>query len=632
MPFSPRKVQWLFLGVTLLFAGALGWLGWRLLQQDRALARQRRFEQLEAAADRVSAAVYRRLAELEEALADPTQDRVPAQAVLVRARRDSVHVSPPDGLLYYPVAPTAAGPPASVFADGEALEFRRNDPAAAAEAFRVLTRSGDPGIRAGALVRLGRNLAKCGREAEALRTFEELASMGRTPLGGLPGELVALEARCTLFEKLGRRSDLEREARSLYKKLTEGCWPLSRAAHEFKVGEARAWLGAAPEPSQWEEKAALSAATEVLWNEWLQEPVSKGRRFLTMDGQPVLAAWVSSPQELTALLAPAAAVGSALREAGDFHARMMDAEGRLVLGRPEPAGAIRVERAPASTRLPWTLQVAALDDGSAELASRQWILAGGFALLVGLLGAVSYATAHAASREVAVARLQGDFVSAVSHEFRSPLSSICQISELLNEDRWPSEEHRRRSFEILARESTRLRRLVEGLLDFARMEAGAAHYRLEPLAPGELVRSVVREFQAQPAARRHEVQLSVAAELPDIEADREALGRALWNLLDNAVKYSPDSGGVHTEVVMDGGRLAIRVRDEGIGIPVEEQKEIFRKFVRGSQAKARGLKGTGIGLAMVRHIAEGHGGEIRLESQAGRGSTFSILLPPRRLT
>ena len=149
--YSTRRVTTLLLAVALLFAGALGWLGWRLLQQDRALARQRRLEQLEAAADRVSAAMYRRLAELDEALADPHRGPVPSDAVLVRAGRDGVAVRPADGLLYLPVVPAGTEPPPRLFADGEVLEFQRNDPAAAAAAFRPLARSADPVTRAGAL-------------------------------------------------------------------------------------------------------------------------------------------------------------------------------------------------------------------------------------------------------------------------------------------------------------------------------------------------------------------------------------------------------------------------------------------------------------------------------------------------
>jgi len=157
---STRRVSTLFLSVALLFAGALGWLGWRLIQQDRALARQRRVERLEAAADRVSAAMYRRLGKLEEALADPEHRPLSSDAVLLRAGRDGVVVRPADGSLYLPIVPVSPEPPPSIFVDGEALEFQKNDPAAAVAAFRRLTGSTDPPTRAGALLRLGRSLAK----------------------------------------------------------------------------------------------------------------------------------------------------------------------------------------------------------------------------------------------------------------------------------------------------------------------------------------------------------------------------------------------------------------------------------------------------------------------------------------
>ncbi len=116
-------------------------------------------------------------------------------------------------------------------------------------------------------------------------------------------------------------------------------------------------------------------------------------------------------------------------------------------------------------------------------------------------------------------------------------------------------------------------------------------------------------------------------EYPHIRADREALGLALWNLLDNAVKYSPECRTVWVEMMREGNRLAIHVRDRGMGIPTSEQKEIFKKFVRGEGSRTSGIKGTGIGLAMAWHVVEAHEGEIRLESKPGHGSTFTILLP-----
>ena len=123
------------------------------------------------------------------------------------------------------------------------------------------------------------------------------------------------------------------------------------------------------------------------------------------------------------------------------------------------------------------------------------------------------------------------------------------------------------------------------------------------------------------------IELTSDGAAPVVRADREALGRALWNLLDNAVKYSPACPTVWVDLAREGQRVAIRVRDQGLGIPAEEQKEIFRKFVRGAAAKAASVKGTGIGLALVEHIVRAHGGEVRLESQPGQGSTFTILLP-----
>jgi signal transduction histidine kinase len=451
--------------------------------------------------------------------------------------------------------------------------------------------------------------------------------MGSATVDGLPAELVALEARCTLFDKLGRRADLEREAGILHGKLMRVQWRLRRAAYEFQLEQAWQWLDRAPDSMPGEEKAALSAAAELWWKEWQREPVAKGRRIVA-GVRPVLAAWTSQGEELTAVLALTDSLDAALREAGPFSAALTDGEGRRLVGRADQGAKLSVERAPASTRLPWTLQVATPDDGSAALAGRRWLFGSGFVLLVSLLAAVSFIVARAVSKEMAVARLQADFVAAVSHEFRSPLASISQIAELLDADRWPTPGHRRKGCEILTRETARLKRLVEGLLDFARIEAGTAGYRLAPLDGAEMVRAVVEEFQT--TANGSEVQLSVAGELPRIQGDREALSRALWNLLENAVKYSPPPARISVEASGADGRLAIRVRDEGVGIPVAEQAQIFRKFYRGSEAKARGVKGTGIGLAMVRHIVDGHGGEIQLESAPGRGSTFTLLLPGER--
>jgi signal transduction histidine kinase len=159
------------------------------------------------------------------------------------------------------------------------------------------------------------------------------------------------------------------------------------------------------------------------------------------------------------------------------------------------------------------------------------------------------------------------------------------------------------------------------------MEAGALEFHDEKVAVADLVRGVVTDFEAEVADHGYGVELNDHETGATAQVDREALSRAVWNLLNNAVKYSPDNRTIRVDVVRDGTRVAIAVRDEGVGIPAAELQTVFNKFVRGSSAEGRGAKGTGIGLAMVRHIAEAHGGEVRVESQVGQGSTFTILLP-----
>jgi signal transduction histidine kinase len=172
--------------------------------------------------------------------------------------------------------------------------------------------------------------------------------------------------------------------------------------------------------------------------------------------------------------------------------------------------------------------------------------------------------------------------------------------------------------------------LVESLLNFARLEAGELEYRFEAVSPGSFIGDLVRDVQEEIRARGVRIELvGDDPRLPAIRADRELLSLVFWNLLDNAVKYSPDERQVRVEIESSGGYLVVRVRDRGMGIPAAERQEIFRKFVRGAAAKTASIKGTGIGLAMAREIVRAHGGEISVESEVGVGSTFTVLLPAR---
>ncbi len=180
------------------------------------------------------------------------------------------------------------------------------------------------------------------------------------------------------------------------------------------------------------------------------------------------------------------------------------------------------------------------------------------------------------------------------------------------------------TYGLLRREGIRLQRLVENLLDFGRMEAGAAEYRMESVDLRPFLEELVGDFSEEVRLAGRRVELTVATPLPVIQADREALGRAVWNLLDNAAKYSPVETPISIEAHTDGPQVTIRVHDDGPGIARDEQERIFDRFVRGADARASGAKGTGLGLAMVRHIVSAHGGQVRVDSAPGRGSTFII--------
>jgi signal transduction histidine kinase len=283
---------------------------------------------------------------------------------------------------------------------------------------------------------------------------------------------------------------------------------------------------------------------------------------------------------------------------------------------------------PGETRLPFMLSIGSSSQAPVEgMVFRRGVLVGGIALVCLLMTAASYGLYRVTTRELRLARQQSDFVAAVSHEFRTPLTSLRKLTEILIDERITSDDRRRTYYRALERQTDRLHRLVESLLDFGRMEAGTSPYRLAPLDAVALVRGVVSEFADDPASRGSDIVLGdMPAEVP-VAGDRDALRNLLWNLLDNAVKYSPEQAAVRVDVTLEGDRVLVGVRDQGHGIPAAEHESIFDPFVRGSLAKVENIQGTGIGLAMVRHIARAHGGDVHVESAPGQGSAFIVSLP-----
>ena len=629
----PRQLLVVF-AVTLI-PGVTGvWLTWRLIEQDRSLGRQRTLERLESAADRLVAATQQSLARLQKFTSLPGA-QAPEHTVLVVAQRDSIQTAPPGALPYLPILPAAPEASPATFAEAEKSEFQLNDPTQAIQLLHTLARHPDPAIRAGAFLRLGRTLRKTGQLNSAIEAYHELSQLASTRIAALPSPLLALEALCTLLEQAGRQPELLREATLYYEGLSTGRWPLLRAQYRFHIEEARRWAGGRPETESERVRGSLAGALDWLWHEWRAGSAAQpGQKFLAVGGRPVLLAWQSRPDGFTALLAGPEylqQVWQRIADSPSVRLQLVDAEGNLLLGAPADGPSPQVVRTSDVTGLPWVLRVSSAhpDRDLADVAARRRLFLGGFALTMLVLAAATWFSLRAISREVAVARLQSDFVAAVSHEFRTPLTAVRQFSEMFLKGRVPSEEMRHHCYEMLDRESERLQTLVEDLLDFGRFEGGRYRYRFAHHDAAGLVRGIVSRFQEQVAPQGVRIELEVAPDSLPVLADGEALGRAIWNLLDNAVKYSPDSRTVRVELKRESGSLAILVRDRGIGIPLREHKAIFEKFVRGSNSQQQ-FKGTGIGLAMVRHIVQAHRGRIRVESRPDLGSTFTVLLPLAR--
>jgi signal transduction histidine kinase len=622
----PRTLLLILFLLTLVSVSAMTWFGWKLLDQERLVEAQRAQERLEQVADRVAATLRGTLAETGEVvgawLASPPSVGAPPGGLVLRLSENTMAAFPAGRLLYYPFPRTEPEARPAIFNEGEGLEFQQAQPGKALVSYQRLADSSNAAIRAGALMRVARVLRNLGRRDEARAVYTRLAALSGAAIAGTPAELVARHALCELARD---PAATRTEAGALAADLLRARWHLTRGQFEFYWDEAARLAGstAAPRP----EALALSEAASLAWEARKRNPAPRGQETVWAGGLPFFFIWRGAPERRAVLII---GPGELLQQtfAGEtVSCAVVDAEGRLVAGQRGRGGHAAV-RTVAETQLPWTLFVSGAQplDEAGRLARQRFLLLG-IGVMATFLVLGTYFIARAIRRENEVARMQSDFVSGVSHEFRSPLTSIRQLSEILALGRVPSEERRQVYYDTLVQETGRLQRLVESLLNFGRMEAGGRLYRFEELDAVALVRRVAAEFAPQATAAGRHIELVGDAGACPIQADPEALAVALRNLVDNALKYSPGCDTIWVEWASARPFVAIRVRDRGAGITDAEKKAIFKKFVRGSAASTTNVKGSGVGLTMVRHIVAAHRGEIMVTSTPGQGSTFTMLLP-----
>jgi len=223
-------------------------------------------------------------------------------------------------------------------------------------------------------------------------------------------------------------------------------------------------------------------------------------------------------------------------------------------------------------------------------------------------------------------RLKSDFVSMVSHELCAPLTNINGSVELLLQAGDTMEPQvQRQMLNIISEQSARLTRMVQGILNVSRIESRNLYLRLEPVDILALARKVAANLST--STNTHQFQISDNNRLPPVWADPDRIEEVLTNLLDNAIKYSPDGGTITVDAYPQDGAMIISVTDQGIGIPERERERIFEKFYRVERGDARETYGYGLGLYISKKLVEAHGGQMWVESELDVGSTFSFTLP-----
>jgi signal transduction histidine kinase len=265
-----------------------------------------------------------------------------------------------------------------------------------------------------------------------------------------------------------------------------------------------------------------------------------------------------------------------------------------------------------------------IDEIGAKILRNNYIILAALSLV--MAGGVFLAYRNI-SREMKLARLKSDFVANVSHELRTPLALIRLYAETLELGRLTAQEKYQEYFRIIREESERLTALINNILDFSRIEAGRKEYEFKETNLAELVRTTLESYRFQIEQNGFAFEENISGDIPPVNVDREAIARSLLNLVNNALKYSTDQKYIAVSLYRSNGSVKLEVQDRGIGIAAAEQDKIFEKFYRCGDPLVHNTKGSGLGLSLVRHIAQAHGGNVSVESVPEKGSKFTIALP-----
>jgi len=575
-------------------------------------------------------------------------------------------------------SPAAALSSPAEFQVAQRLEFRQKDYLGALAAYRrALKKVNDPRLEGLVLNAIARVQRKSGLLQEAVSTYEEIVrGHGGTIIpGGMPlGPSARLEISALSRELKDFPKSLQTSL-GLYKSLLGREWILERAEFDFFVERAKTLAEEvlAGQPAGLDVAAYQSELKTLEAEEAEQRDKTERMIAFEEDAGPALESKLGVGADQTnpsfsrfpldirnnsyfvSMARPAASPGDASIDAWGF---IIDAENlrenvlRPALRNEFPSGEmtwtvktkdgaiiISSENSPAGPVTSRASFVSNTPDWHLEfhqppprlirtfLLSRRGLYSFVFLLIAGILAFGLVLTIRSVSHELELARMKSDFVSTVSHEFKSPLTSIRQLSEMLQSGRVPSEERRQQYYDVLLEQSERLALLTDNILSLAKIEEGRAEFAFETTDISALLANAVSSFQERVRHEGFDIELNIQGRIPHAAVDRTALSQAITNLLDNAIKYSGDSRKVAVSASAEEQFVVIAVQDFGVGIKKGDIDRVFERFFRGGDELTRTVKGSGLGLTLVKEIVEAHRGKVLVESEPGKGSVFSIRLP-----
>jgi signal transduction histidine kinase len=229
-----------------------------------------------------------------------------------------------------------------------------------------------------------------------------------------------------------------------------------------------------------------------------------------------------------------------------------------------------------------------------------------------------------------VLRVKSDFVSSVSHEFKTPITAIKTSIERLQQGKVKTPDKRKQYYSIISRDADKLSSLVRNILDYSKVDAGRKQYFFQETDLAQLVKEEIGNFERDKIFARIKIGTKISSDIPCVDIDREAFSLALNNLLENAAKFSPGRRVIFVEVRKEAENVRVDVKDIGMGIDPGEMNKIFDKFYQGKNAARQPIRGTGLGLTLVKYVMEAHGGKVSVKSEIGKGSTFSLIFSIRQ--